>query len=330
MGKKERILRTLAEIFNRYGMVSSCEYTDLPISKPARTTINKYFGSWNNAVEAACEMCETPQEEEEESGTEYNAEVEKLLRQVEELTRHLQSPKLTIKGTRHKFGYVSDSHFGSLYSDYALLEYAYDVFREEGISTVFNTGDLTDGIRMFRGHEFELSHHGADAQVRVVVEKYPYRKNMKTLFLCGNHDRSHWKHGGVDVGQLIGDKREDMTYLGYQEANIELGEGRSKAVVRLVHPEDGTAYAISYKPQQYVNALPPGTKPDILLLGHYHKAEFLPYRGILIYQGGTTQHQTPFMRGRKIAAIMGFWILEVTVAPDRIVKVVQQFFPIRT
>jgi len=330
MSKRDKLSRILSRIFKQHGLLSSAEYDRLPFRKPSRKTINRHFGSWGDAVYAVTGQCVEGEAQAESCSTDLGPEVDRLLKQVEELTRHLQSPKLVIKGTKHKFGLVSDTHFGSLYADYALLSYAYDVFSDEGIEIVFNTGDLTDGIRMYRGHEFELSHHGADAQVNVVVEKYPSRRGIRTLFVCGNHDRSHWKHGGVDVGQWISDKRDDMMYLGYQEANVEIGEGRCKATVRLSHPEDGTAYAISYKPQQYVNALPPGTKPDVLLLGHYHKAEFLPYRGILIYQGGTTQHQTPFMRGRKIAAIMGFWIFEITVAPDRIVRVKQEFYPVRT
>jgi len=326
--KRQRILDSLKVIFNKHGILTSGEYDSLPITKPGRSTINRYFGNWNDAVEAVSKTCEFS--ESDSCSNEFNPEVEKLLKQVEELTRHLQTPKLVLKGVKHKFGLVSDSHFGSLFADYALLKYAYDVFEAEGVDKVFNVGDLVDGIRMYRGHEFELSHHGADAQVNLVIDTYPYKSSIETLFITGNHDRSHYKHGGIDVGNWIADKREDMIYLGYQEANIELGEGKCKATVRLTHQEDGTAYAISYKPQQYINALPPGTKPDILLMGHYHKAEFLPYRGILSYQAGTTQHQTPFMRGRKIPAIMGFWILEVTVAPDRIVKVKQEFYPVRT
>jgi len=121
-----------------------------------------------------------------------------------------------------------------------------------------------------------------------------------------------------------------MICIGHQEADITIGKDDCKATIRLFHPDGGTAYAISYHSQRYVAELPSGTKPDVLLLGHYHKAEMLFYRGVCVIQGGTTQAQTPFMRGKKISAAMGFWIVEVVIAPERVVSVTSRFYPVRT
>ena len=56
-----------------------------------------------------------------------------------------------------------------------------------------------------------------------------------------------------------------------------------------------------------------GEKPNILAVGHYHKAEYFMYRNVHCFQTGAFQAQTPFMRGKGIAAAMGGWIVEAYV-----------------
>jgi len=84
---------------------------------------------------------------------------------------------------------------------------------------------------------------------------------------------------------------------------------KDKAILRLWHPGGGTAYAISYHPQKWAESLSGGEKPHICGIGHYHKAEQLFYRNIHIFQTGTFEEQTPFMRRKKLAAMLGGWIL---------------------
>jgi len=201
---------------------------------------------------------------------------------------------------------------------------------KEKINTVLNSGDICDGIRMFPGHDFELAESGADNQVNVVRERYPKKDRITTYFIRGNHDYSFYKHGGLDIGKMISNERPDLIHLGHQEADIKIGKGDALATIRLFHPDGGTSYAISYNIQKYIESIAPGQKPDICVVGHYHKAEMLITRGVCAIQSGCTQSQSPFMRGRKIAAAMGFWIIEVTVAPERIVSVTGTFYPVRT
>jgi hypothetical protein len=57
-----------------------------------------------------------------------------------------------------------------------------------------------------------------------------------------------------------------------------------------------------------------GTKPNLLGIGHFHKAEFLPsYRNIAVFQAGTFEKQTPFMARKGLAAHVGGWVISVTV-----------------
>lgn len=84
---------------------------------------------------------------------------------------------------------------------------------------------------------------------------------------------------------------------------------RQKTIMRLFHPGGGTAYALSYHPQKWAESLSGGEKPEIAGIGHYHKIEQLFYRNIHIFQTGTFEAQTPFMRRKKLAANLGAWIL---------------------
>lgn len=330
----EPMLERLAWIIKTYGVISSDFYDRLSVERPSRWSLRQQYGTWKGAVESAIKLLETQgvtvEDPKCESDTSSDAQVQKLTKQIAELSRHFQSSEICFTGTTHKFGVVSDTHLGSLFADKALLNYAYEVFAEEGIKTVLHAGDLTDGMKMYRGQDFELECIGSDAQIALVVDQYPKHKGITTYFITGNHDRSFWKLSGTEIGNKIAAQRPDMVHLGHQEADIKIGEGDAVATVRLIHPDGGTAYAISYKIQQYINAIPSGQKPDILISGHYHKTEELYYRGIIAYQAGTLQLQTPFMRGKQLAAAMGFRILEVTVAPKRVVRVTSTFFPVRS
>ena len=88
------------------------------------------------------------------------------------------------------------------------------------------------------------------------------------------------------------------------------------------------SYAWSYRPQKIVESLEGGTKPNVLLIGHYHKAEYLFYRNVHILQAGTTQAQTPWMRSKALHASMGCWIVELDVTDEGQVDACRStFFP---
>jgi len=217
----------------------------------------------------------------------------------------------TYQGTEVKFGIVTDTHIGSIYETNELLVKAYEVFKRENIYDVFHAGDLCDGEKMYRGQEYEIYAHGSDSQVEAAVNRYPLVKGITTHFICGNHDLSFWKQSGNNIGKKIAALRSDMNYLGDDEADVLLKSDSGTAMLRLRHGGGGTAYAISYKIQQYINSLSGGHKPNILIQGHFHKAEYLPcYRHVFSIQGGCIQAQTPFMRAKHTAAHMGFWIVQ--------------------
>jgi len=138
-----------------------------------------------------------------------------------------------------RFGLMGDTQLGCMDTQITLLHKLYDFYQAEGITSVFHTGDMTDGEKMRPGHEYELYVHGADAQAAHVAKVYPRRDGITTRFITGNHDYSFVKSIGMDIGRQVAAQREDMDYLGYMTAYVDL---TPRCVMELHHPQDGTCF----------------------------------------------------------------------------------------
>jgi len=98
----------------------------------------------------------------------------------------------------------------------------------------------------------------------------------------------------------------------------------------LSHPDDGSAYAYSYKAQKFIEAMAKmGERlPEVILQGHYHKLFYMNAAGTNYYCTGTTERQTPWMRGKKIAADMGAWMIDIhRDSKGNLVKLVNTILP---
>lgn len=224
-----------------------------------------------------------------------------------------------------KFAAISDTHIGSKYTQLTYLHEFYDLCEKEGIKDIYHAGDLTEGLKMRVGHEFELYEVSADDMRDDVIKNYPKRPGITTHFITGNHDASIYKQIGYDIGQAIADARPDMNYLGKDCAVVDLTPNCN---IELRHPWDGMSYALSYKPQKMIEAMESDSKPKILFIGHYHKALYLFYRNVHCFLGGCFQAQTPFERGKNIAAHMGGWIIELEVDSEGTIQsITHKFVP---
>lgn len=250
--------------------------------------------------------------------TDSKPEEKRIAIQNQEPTHH----KAKWDGTKVlKFAIMGDTQFGSKYAQITYLHDFYDLCRREGVENVYHTGDITDGLKMRVGHEYELYEVSADEMRDDVVKNYPKIDGITTHFITGNHDASIYKHVGYDIGQAIANLRPDMKYLGRDCAVVNL---TPKCTLELRHPWDGTAYAISYKMQKTIEAMESDSKPNILAVGHYHKAEYIFYRNVHALQTGCFQGQTPFTRGKGISVHMGGWIITIHVDEN---GYIQRFAP---
>ena len=211
------------------------------------------------------------------------------------------------------FGYLTDTHIGNVNYDPALMTHAAKMFDKEGVDFVLHSGDIVDGWYQNRPQAvFEQNAIGLDQQVELAVKELS-KINQPLYFITGNHEYNTFVRGaGVEVGKILEDKlREngrDVEFLGNAEADVVLKGG---ATIKMIHPDGGSSYAISYKSQKLIESFGGGEKPAVLLIGHFHKAEYLFYRNVHCLQGGTLCGQTKFMRGKSLQAMKGFYIVDV-------------------
>jgi DNA polymerase II small subunit/DNA polymerase delta subunit B len=211
-----------------------------------------------------------------------------------------------------RFALTGDRHTGSLYHHRAALAAFYEFAAQEGIECVYDVGDILAGHGVYRGQEFELRDLGFEAQLARLEKDAP--RSIKTRFITGNHDASFKNACGVPVGKMIAQTVPEYEFLGEDQARVQFDTPNGPFVLALLHPGGGSAYALSYKPQKIIESLEGGTKPDLLGIGHFHKAEMMPtYRNVCGIQAGTFERQTPFMARGGLAAHVGGWIIEVTV-----------------
>jgi biotin operon repressor len=219
------------------------------------------------------------------------------------------------RNIEYPIGFITDTHLGSKYERMDVLEAMYDIYADYGVETVYHGGNIIDGEARF--NKYDIYVHGVEGQVRNVVEKYPQRKGIITKFITGDdHEGWYVQREHVNIGDRIVDVarqagRMDLEHLGYMEQDIEYKQDQGSSIIRVIHAGGGSSYAVSYTSQKYVESLQGGEKPQIVLVGHFHKYDSSYLRGVYIIQGGCTQDQTPFLRKKRIEAHVGGVVLWV-------------------
>lgn len=216
----------------------------------------------------------------------------------------------------HVFGFTTDNHLCNRNSRLDVLNAAYDHFEQIGISVVFNAGNWVDGEARFNKTEL-VTAPGMDHQLDYMIDKFPQRNGIETHYIAGDdHEGWYQQREGIEVGKYLQMRAEeqgrtDLKYLGYGEADVKLSFGTGSSVMRVVHPGGGSAYAISYTDQKRVESYQGGEKPQIELVGHYHKFNHGYPREVHTVQGGCTCDQSMFMRKKRLQAHVGYSILKI-------------------
>lgn len=235
----------------------------------------------------------------------------------------LRVPNIKFEGESVKIGVLTDTHIGSLYFQESLLLQAFDVFARESVDMVVHSGDVTEGMSNRQGHVYECTELGYDAQLRKAIELLD--QCPATLYaIDGNHDRWFTKSAGALIVKDICEHVPQAEYLGQDEADLYLND---KIRLRLWHGEDASSYATSYRVQKLVEAFAGGDKPHILVCGHTHKQGYFFERNIHCFSAGSIQMQSKWMRGKRIAAHVGFWIIEPCITNDSVPYVKSTWYP---
>ncbi len=227
------------------------------------------------------------------------------------------------KDNTYVFGVVSDTHLGSKYERLDVLEDLYTQFSAAGVDRVYHAGNWVEGEAPFNYHELLV--HGMDAQLQYLAKHYPYRTDIHTYAVSGDDHEGWWaQKTGVNIGAyaesvMRNDRgRLDWHDLGYMEAHVRLQNANTsaEAIMSVVHPGGGSAYALSYAIQKAIESLEGGEKPAVAIYGHYHKLWAGNIRNVWVLSAGCTKDQDSFMRKKRIEAHIAGTIVTLQQDPE--------------
>ncbi len=228
-----------------------------------------------------------------------------------------------LEAKKYRFMLVSDTHLASKWERLDVLQTAYDDAHKQGIADVYHTGNVVDGQGTY--NQFEVKVTGATAQTDYAIKNYPARDGITTYYLSTNcHTGRYWRELGVDYGRfleaaMLQAGRKDFVHLGFQQADVELKGDGGHSIMRLIHPAGGCAYSLSYKPQKIVESFTSGTKPNLLLLGHWHVSGYFEQRNVHCFLAGCMQDQSSYMQRKHLQPHIGYWVIEVMMTSKGIV-----------
>ena len=232
-----------------------------------------------------------------------------------------------IDGDILKIAILGDTHIGSKSCDmeglYTFYKYAYD----QGVRNFYHTGDMTDGMYKNRDNSFyEQNAHGFQEQIEMVINYYPKIDGVTTYFITGNHDVTHMRNGGADVGRTLDIARRDMIYLGHNFGKVWL---TPELDINLIHPTDGGAQAVSHKLQKIIDAAEGKRRAKIMAIGHYHKMAWVYWKGVHGFVTPSFQKQTEFMRDNNLKSYTGGYILTIKVNKDgELISITPEYFEV--
>jgi len=231
--------------------------------------------------------------------------------------KYNKSHKISLPNNHLVFGGFTDCHIGHKnYRDDILQQLIQDGKRK-GVKFWINAGDTIEGMSGREGHIYELNKIGATAQLEYFKEEFSqFKVPVYSIEAQGSHGGWFKTKGnaGLDIGKELEMRCDNYKFLGYDEQDLQLSNGLK---IRLRHPGGGTAYAISYKMQKYVEAISGGDKPNMIFQGHFHKANQIFYRNIFCIDGGCLQEQSPFMKKIGTPAHLGYYLFDVTMHKNK-------------
>ena len=201
---------------------------------------------------------------------------------------------------------ISDTHLASKFDRLDILRYLYEKAEDKGVNYVLHSGDVTDGLSGRQQQLYDLKEASYTGQRDYVIDKYP-KSEIPTYMISGNHDLWWVKQCGADIVKDICNNRDDLTYLGSDCEDLQIG----KLKIRLYHGKGGGAYAKSYKLQKYLDAIPLEERPHILQTGHIHQAFYMKQDKTHCFQTSCLQDLTPFERSMGFNNDKSCWWVDV-------------------
>ena len=234
-----------------------------------------------------------------------------------------KKPAVSFDGEVVTIGLMTDTHIGSKYTDDYNITRAFEIFADNNVDMICHCGDVFEGMSNRTGHVYECTEIGYAAQLGRGKDIFSEWTDTDIYMIDGNHDRWFAQSVGAHIVSDLCDSQDNLIFLGHDEGDIDV----NGACVRLWHGLDASSYAISYRIQKLVESFTGGNKPNVLLLGHVHKAGYIFDRHVHCISAGCIQSQSKWMRGKRIAAHTGFWIVSLTINNAGVAAVETKFFP---
>jgi hypothetical protein len=241
-------------------------------------------------------------------------EIDNVLKGLKSVNIHKYNRvKIDFPDKHVRFGVFSDAHIG--HKDYRpdVLHKMIIDGRRFGVEFWLNAGDTIEGMSGREGHIYELDYIGATEQLKYFANQFSqFRTTVYSIEAQNSH--GGWFNSKNNAGLKIGEELEKIskhyTFIGYDEQDMKLANGLK---IRLRHSGGGTAYAISYRLQKYVESITGGYKPHLLCNGHNHKSMYFLYRNVHCIEGGCLCDQTPFMKKIGTPAMVGYWLIDINM-----------------
>jgi len=233
-------------------------------------------------------------------------------------------PIISFEGKRIRVGAFGDTHIGHMKFSEDRMFQAFEEFRKEKVDFIVHTGDVTEGMSHRPGQIYELTHLGYEKQKEYAVNLFGQWTDTDIYAIDGNHDRWFIKSNGAYIVKDIDRALPNFHFIGHDEGDISL---KGKGTLKLWHGEDSSSYALSYRVQKIIEAFTGGEKPSVMLCGHTHKYVKVFERNIHAISVGCIEAQTSWMRGKRLAAHVGFSIFDIYVGDSGVTKITETWYP---
>jgi len=200
---------------------------------------------------------------------------------------HVDTPHVSL-GEEIVIAVASDMHHASKHHESDALKRHVEWAYESGAREFFNPGDTVAGG--YRFLKYEITSNGIDAQCEEACRFFEWAgTEINWRMIAGNHCESF--DVGIDAGAMIAQKlrangQTNVHYYGPRAARLRLGPTR----IAMHHPGGGLAYALSYKIQKYIDAMPLAERPHFLFTGHTHQKLWIERGGVNGFLCGTFEN----------------------------------------
>ena len=214
--------------------------------------------------------------------------------------------------TEFAIGLTTDSHLSD--KECALHEFHdyHEKCKQAGVIAMFNSGDITAGMNVYKGMTYDLINHGFDAQLKYAAMNYPKIDGIKTYAINGNHDLSFKVEAGANFVEALANMRDDIIHVGDYDGTVSV----NGVQIGLHHGGGGVGYSPSYKMQRLIEKIGGGQKPHIYSLGHFHTMLQMIIRGVHCFMPACWQKPNDFSVRFGFPNTIGGYILYIKVADD--------------